>query len=120
MRRSVANCSVTLLVVISLGLVLVFGQLALPGPVDCRETPYGFEDGGDPDAPDQVRVLTDRMEGLLSASEAGIQEMPDPTGNQTNLGSPSRVDSRAIHTQAGYRGLVFRLWFSIASLVFAL
>ena len=119
MRRSVANCSVTLLVVISLGLVLVFGQLALPGPVDCRETPYGFEDGGDPDMPDRVTWVTDKMEGLLSASEAGIQEMPDPTGNQTNLGSPSRVGSGVIHARVGYRRLVLRLWFSIASLVLA-
>jgi len=119
MRRSVANCSVTLLVVISLGLVLVSAQLVLPARVDSREVPYAFEDGGDPDMPDRVTRVTDKMEGLLSASEVGIQDMANPTHSETNLGSPSRVGSGVIHARVGYRRLVLRLWFSIASLVLA-
>jgi hypothetical protein len=91
----------------------------LPARVDSREVPYSFEDGGDPDAPDQVRVVTDKMEGLRSAPEVRTQYMADPSDVQTDFGSPFRVYSKGICLWWQWRDLVFRLWFSIASLVSA-
>jgi hypothetical protein len=116
MRRSVANCSVTLLVVISLGLVLVSAQLVLPARVDSREVPYGLEDGGDPDALDGAM---DEMTGLVQTPEVGAQDAAGPSCSQISQGRPSRVEPRVIWLRRERRELVLRLWFSIASLVLA-
>jgi hypothetical protein len=119
MRSSVANCSVTFLAVALIGIVLMAAQLALPARVDSRQVPYGFEDGGDPDAPDQVTRITDTMESIVPVTGAGAPDAASPSSSRISQGSASRVEPRVICLRRERRDLVFRLGFSIASLVLA-
>jgi hypothetical protein len=102
-----------------IGIVLMAAQLALPARVESREVPYGFEDGGDPDALDGAMAVTDEMTGLVQTPEVGAQDAGGPSGSQISQGRPSRVEPRVICLRRERRELVLRLWLSIASLVFA-
>jgi hypothetical protein len=81
MRKSVANYSATLLAVTLIGLVLMSAQLALPAKVESREIPYAAEDSRDSGMSDQAMLVTDKIEGLVSVSEAEAQGLLTPSGS---------------------------------------
>jgi len=118
MRKSVAKCSVALLAVTLVGFVLIFAQIVLPAPAYSRQIPSSLEEGGDPDMPDQVMLLTDKFEGPVSTLEIGVDGETDPAGIQIKVGSSSCDEPRVIRARMEQTVLVLKLWSCISSFVF--
>jgi len=118
MRRLAAECPFTLFAVALVCLVLASGQLVLPARVDCRTIPYGSEDGGDPDMPDQVMAATIETESGRF-SDFPIVEDGAFVSSRAGVDSRSHAGRVAVSHHAIQREFLFRLWFSLASIGFA-